>query len=484
MPSARDATGGAFESRLTAELLSKLTRKFVHQERGGAPADYRALKAALDTIAHIAEKQASDLWSELNQALPVGHVTEARFDFNAGTDQLARWFAQASALKTSSGSHDERMVSPSELGSGTQSLLLMCLLRLGPGRGATLLLEEPEAFLHPSAQRALARSLFDDQSVRVIASTHSPVIVDEAVAADVVLVREHKVFAPRDLDVRRRQINSALLTGQGSEAIFSSSVLLVEGAGDRAFFETLRRRLGEFIDIGTLSQLGIVAVGGKARFGPWIQLLQSYSDRHNGDRPIEWIAAADGVDAATDLARGLRDGGISIEASLDRRLREISQSNSVGEILRASRLCRSFNDSAKSLGLRAALIPIDLEYAALYSARPQTIHRIASHLELDLNSHDELLARLGSKGAPEGPSRNPLKHDWIRAEIAKELPWREISADVKGILRSWLAPVLGPDTTFPRPLGNRRVRNDRGRTRSAAAEGHNRAGAAVNEPEL
>lgn len=92
MPSARDATGGAFESRLTAELLSKLTRKFVHQERGGAPADYRALKAALDTIAHIAEKQASDLWSELNQALPVGHVTEARFDFNAGTDQLARWY--------------------------------------------------------------------------------------------------------------------------------------------------------------------------------------------------------------------------------------------------------------------------------------------------------------------------------------------------------------------------------------------------------
>ena len=112
------------------------------------------------------------------------------------------------------------------------------------GTRVRLLMEEPETFLHPSAQRELARSLLDNSDLWFIASTHSAAMIDEATVSDVVILRDHRLFAtaPADgLDARQ----SAYMSGRGAEALFSRSVLLVEGAGDVAAFEELRRRLAK-----------------------------------------------------------------------------------------------------------------------------------------------------------------------------------------------------------------------------------------------
>jgi hypothetical protein len=283
-----------------------------------------------------------------------------------------------------------------------------------------------------------------------VIATHSPVVVDEAVAADVVLVRDHRIFAPRDVDERRRQINSALLTGQGSEAVFSRSVLLVEGPGDRAFFERLRRRLGEFVPVSRLSDLGIVAVGGKAGFGPWVQLLESYTDRHTGERPIHWLAVADGADASSDIARGLRDGGLSIETQLDTRLKEIARAFAQKDEAGGIGYTRDFNNAATARGFPAALLPVDLEYSSLSRASDITVQNVAAALGIQISDRAELLAKLGSKSGG-GPSAHALKQDWVRAEIASMLPWNEVSVDVKSILRRWITPVLG-GSPLPLPL--------------------------------
>jgi hypothetical protein len=469
VPSARDAESGLFDNTLRSALELRLQEKLVHREQGGAPAEYRTSKKALDSIEEIAQKQVKELWKEIEDSLPAGLVQDAVIEFDAGPDQLTRWLSDSATLKLSTGPHDRRRVRPAELGSGTQSLLLLALLQSTAGKGNAVLLEEPEAFLHPSAQRALARSVFDNEDLRTVIATHSPVVVDEAVAADVVLVRDHKIFAPRDVDTRRRQINSALLTGQGSEAIFSRSVLLVEGPGDRAFFERLRRRLGGFLPVSKLSDLGIVAVGGKAGFGPWVQLLESYADRYTGERPINWLAIGDGIDASADLARGLREGGLTIEVGLDRRLKDIAAAASAGDQGTCIRRTQQFNNSARARKFGAALMPIDLEYSALSAASDSTISAVAAALGLTGTvTREELLAKLGSK-AGAGPSVHAMKQDWVRAEIANLLPWNEISGDVKQVLRRWITPVLA-GSSLPEPLQTSvRRRRRRGAAKSDGA---------------
>jgi AAA ATPase domain/AAA domain, putative AbiEii toxin, Type IV TA system len=454
IPSAREAGSTAFVEGILRTVREKLQEKLLHRDRGGAPAEYRRAKRALEDIAAVAGAQAEELWINLKAALPPGMIDIARFDFSTEPETLVNWLAEQATLRISTGPHDTRMVSPVEVGSGLQSLLVMALFRATgviSGSDTVLLLEEPEAFLHPSAQRSLARSIFDSRDFRTVVSTHSTVVVDESVAADVVLVREHNVFAPKDVDVRRRAINSALMTGQGSEAIFARSVLLVEGPGDRAFFESLRRRLGELMSPGTLSELGIVSVGGKTRFAPWIQLLESYVDRHSGERPIQWLVVADSSDASTEVARAMRDGGLSIPAELERALREIGQAFSVGDEINGIAATRDLNKLAEARPFPVALLPIDLEYGALLEASEETVAALATSMDMSAGNLMALLSQLGSKFGG-GPSRSPKKEDWRRAEIAASLPWHEISADVKSVLRRWLTPCLEPGEVLPETL--------------------------------
>ena len=452
--SSRDASSTAFEQALEVSVRRRLEQRLLHQERGGAPAEYRAARKALAEIEDLADKQAESLWKALGATVPGGLAREGRIDFDVSPATLVEWLTQRARLRVSTGLHDARMVPPSELGSGLQSVLLMRLLEGNSSKpGSTLLLlEEPEAFLHPSAQRSLARSLFDSEDVRLVVSTHSTVVVDESVAADVMIVRDHRLYAPKDTDGRRRQINSALLTGQGSEAIFSRSVLLVEGPGDRAFFERLRRRLAQLLPAGPLGMLGTVSVGGKARFGPWIQLLESYVDRRSGVRPVEFVVVADSVDATADLARGLREGGLSIPVQLDRHLKAAGQAfreQRIGDGISES---RAFNELGEASEMPAVLMPVDLEYAVLAEAKPDTIQGLCATFEMTLDDGRELMKHLGSK--IDGSAINaPKKHDWMRAEIAAALPWEELSQDIRFILRRWLAPVLPQfDLSLPRQL--------------------------------
>lgn len=450
--SSRDADSLSFDRALKHAIQYRLEAHLLPRTPGGTPRDYRTLSRGIASMKRIGSKEVDGLWDHLRERMPSGMAREARFDFDLSMESLIEWLTSRASMRISTGPHDQRMVLPEELGSGLQSILMMRLLESDRSEASKtlLLLEEPEAFLHPSAQRSLARALFDTQELRLVTTTHSTVVVDEAVAADVVLVRGHRVYAPRDANERRSQINSALLTGQGSEAIFARSVLLVEGPSDRAFFERLRRRLAEHVPPECLSRLGIVAVGGKARFAPWIQLLESYTDRHSGYRPIEYLVVADSVDAATDVARGTRDGGVTIPLEIDRLLKLISQGFSVDAPTGATATA-NFNLAAESAGVAIAFEEVDLEYTALSAASPTTVSAIADRIGLPVQERTLLMRRLGSKiggAAPDGAK----KDDWMRAEIAALLDWSEISDNVRLILRRWLAPVLadmGEETPAP-----------------------------------
>jgi energy-coupling factor transporter ATP-binding protein EcfA2 len=440
IPASRDAASDRFAKTLTEAMAAKLRERAVHQVAAGAPGEYRQVNAALTQLKEVAEQLTQPLWDEIRSNILPGLAREGVFRLDLEASDLVDWLATRVEFALITGEHDPKTVAPVEVGSGLQSLIDLALIaqRVVEGVDEILAIEEPEAFLHPAAQRTLARSLFEQQAAKLIVSTHSPIIVDEAKFGAVVLVREHRMFAAAaQPDDRREEINTALLTGQGSEAIFSRSVLFVEGESDGLFFEALRRRLASVDRSGRVDQLAIVRAGSKTSFAPWVRLVESYSDPASGDRPIEWLIVADGADAAGDVRDALRQAGITVSQEVEGLINAVQQAQSGQDHQRKITSVRALNEAAIAAGLRMHLVPIDLEWCAMQDASRQNLHSICDSCGITRGPREVILRRLGSKyGA--GPIADPRKEPWIRGFVGRELPWAEISDDAKDVLRRWL----------------------------------------------
>lgn len=442
VPAARDASSNRFRDTVSTAVRARLEERAIHDVRGGAPAEYRTLKSAIDTIRNVGDDLVAPLWADLADRLPSGLVQAGRFSFDASPEQLVGWMVGNASFRISTGDHDERTVSPEEVGSGLQSLLDLALLESveNLASNSLLLLEEPEAFLHPSAQRQVAQTILADRSVRRVISTHSPIVVDEARYGQVVLLRDHKIYEPIVRDEKRSEINSALMVGNGAEAIFAESVLFVEGPGDSGFFDALRRRIADVDKTGCAHRLGLVAVGSCTRFGPWISLMQSYADAQ-GELPVQWLAVADAVDATSELAQGLRGGGLTIPQDLGDLLRDTTNIYRDQGVWPAVAYTRRINALSEELRIRIALMPIDLEYGMMAEVSNETAQLLSGRLGLVAADKQELMRKLGSK-VDGKPVSHPAKAEWMRAECGRYIPWTEISEDVKRILVRWLSGAM------------------------------------------
>lgn len=164
------------------------------------------------------------------------------------------------------------------LGLGVQSAIVVGIFEafreLGGPFGAVLI-EEPEMYLHPQAQRYFYRllcDLADSGSCQVICSTHSPVFADVSRFEGIRLVRRPPggmttvdAIADKDdaawLQERREAQKLIALTTARSEAFFAQRVLLVEGPGDVLAVRMLAEKLGHDLDA---EDRAVIECGGKA----------------------------------------------------------------------------------------------------------------------------------------------------------------------------------------------------------------------------
>ena len=175
-----------------------------------------------------------------------------------------------------------------EAGLGIQSAIVVglfeALRQSRQKRIGTVLIDEPEMYLHPQAQRYFHQVLIDlveNNEAQVIYSTHSPIFADAYRFESLRLFRRpvSTHTAMTCVSKANREIldhdRARLLTDYDaarSEALFADAVLLVEGHGDMLAARETAKAADIDIDGNNLS---VIACGGKTAIPFHIRLCQA-----------------------------------------------------------------------------------------------------------------------------------------------------------------------------------------------------------------
>lgn len=173
-------------------------------------------------------------------------------------------------------------IQATELGEGVQNAIVLAILQVFEQRrkrGAVLLIEEPEMFLHPQMQRALYKTLRAIGATnQVIYTTHSPHFVSIPEYREILLVRKaaegtQVVQSSLPTDPKRREKLIKELDPARNELFFATRLLLVEGGTEKLALPEYAKRLGFDLDREGAT---IVEVGGKRNLPEFAAIAISF----------------------------------------------------------------------------------------------------------------------------------------------------------------------------------------------------------------
>lgn len=210
----------------------------------------------------------------------------------------------------------------SELGTGEQQILAISFAHAYAKafrKGILLAIEEPEAHLHPLAQRWLSKKIFDlsKDGLQIIISTHSPAFIDILGLEGFVLVRKNDERGTWTKQLTRKELTDYCLTNHSHpektsednilefyaantteailEGFFAKGIILVEGPTESLAVPVYLKALKyDCYEKG----VAVIFVNGKGNLARFWRLFTAY------EIPVYVIFDNDAGDDSTGLKRG------------------------------------------------------------------------------------------------------------------------------------------------------------------------------------
>lgn len=203
---------------------------------------------------------------------------------------LSRSFPDSLRIRTAAG--DTHAVQ--DLSSGErQALIIMSRVLRAGGKSPLVLIDEPDAYLHPSLSRRLISNLElgVGLSGQLVVATHSPAILD-ALPPSVILRMDHET-PPRVVADEVERLDLYREAGFRASALSQSNFLLItEGESDVSLLQSLFKEL---------SNATIRAAGGKARVIQQVEQLEQYEIPILGVVDRDLLADRSTISSSTNL---------------------------------------------------------------------------------------------------------------------------------------------------------------------------------------
>jgi len=441
-----ETEGGSFPSNHYDRIAAIYLQPLRDPERGLRPGQHSQVSRLVDCLA--TEDQHADfeaIAKDANEKIRVlKPVEDARNDINtqmasiAGSELSQKTeliFSDPTFRRIIAGLHPEIDSLPFSLNGLGYNNLVFASATLGTLRRSkqfsfrTILVEEPEAHLHPQLQMLLLRHFEnvandrDGNEVQVIASSHSPILASQAPIDSIVFVQEidSKVAAVSicaiEIDDKLKKKLQRYLDATRGELFFARRILMVEGIAEALLLPVLTKFAG-----GSLKDSAVTVLNADGiNFNAFIPLL--------GENRLEIPVAIltdgdpDKVDGTiSPTAAGLK----AQEANIPNLRVELSEITFEHEIGRSSSLLPHMLSSFKALHPRKGAT-LETTLKALKSADEKADEFLKIFLETKVSKGrfaQELAGRLeecdfGAEAVPEY-IRKALQHLGVIDEEAPD----------------------------------------------------------------
>jgi putative ATP-dependent endonuclease of OLD family len=280
----------SYSSKFT--LLSKVTKAF-HDKLTADEAKVDILKKLFEDIkSTFLEVDEFKLFSENMSSIAgqmISNMSHAlNFDFSA--------YDPSNYFKTLRvhPSEDGQVRAFEELGTGQQQILALSFAHAYAksflGQGLIFILDEPEAHLHPLAQKWLAKQMFkmSEDGLQLIVTTHSPYFINLEYLAGIYVISKNKQTTVSNTNALKltefckstgapKADEKTILPFYSSHSkphilngFFAKKIILVEGETEELALPTYFEAVG----LDTLKEgIAIISVGGKGNLAKWWRLF-------------------------------------------------------------------------------------------------------------------------------------------------------------------------------------------------------------------